>query len=200
MAASDGLSDADWAIWEPFFPPERGRVGQPAKVSTRLFLDALLWMTGEGARWRALPERFGSWNTVWRRFARWRDQGVFEAAFAAMAKAGVAQERAQMLDSTVIRAHQHAAGARRVKGGREAQLSRSGDHAAASRTRNRVERLLQTEAVPARGHPLRPDCGLVPRLRRTRRPTHLDQIRPRALVGGIIAPAYRRSQREQSCA
>jgi transposase len=133
MAASDGLSDADWAIWEPFFPPERGRVGQPAKVSTRLFLDALLWMTGEGARWRALPERFGSWNTVWRRFARWRDQGVFEAAFAAMAEAGVAQERAQMLDSTVIRAHQHAAGARRVKGGREAQLSRSGDHAAASR-------------------------------------------------------------------
>jgi transposase len=142
MAASDGLSDADWAIWEPFFPPERGRVGQPAKVSTRLFLDALLWMTGEGARWRALPERFGSWNTVWRRFARWRDQGVFEAAFAAMAEAGVAQERAQMLDSTVIRAHQHAAGARRVKGGREAQLSRSGDHAAASRTRNRVGRLV----------------------------------------------------------
>ena len=38
MAASDGLSDAEWAIWEPFFPPERGRVGQPAKVPTRLFL------------------------------------------------------------------------------------------------------------------------------------------------------------------
>src|SRR5215211_9507240 len=70
MAASDGLSDADWAIWEPFFPPERGRVGQPAKVSTRLFLDALLWMTGEGARWRALPERFDPWKTIWRRFAR----------------------------------------------------------------------------------------------------------------------------------
>jgi transposase len=133
MAASDGLSDAEWAIWEPFFPPEHGRVGQPAKVSTRTFLNALLWMTGEGARWRALPERFGPWNTVWRRFARWRDQGVFEAAFAAMAEAGVAQERTQMLDSTVIRAHQHAAGARRVKGGHEAQPSRSGDHAAASR-------------------------------------------------------------------
>jgi transposase len=102
-------------------------------VSARLFLDALLWMTGEGARWRALPERFGPWNTVWRRFARWRDQGVFKAAFAAMAEAGVAQERAQMLDSTVIRAHQHAAGARRVKGSHEAQPSRSGDHAAASR-------------------------------------------------------------------
>src|SRR5215211_4864476 len=97
MAASDGLSDTEWAIWEPFFPPERGRVGQRAKVPTRTFLNALLWMTGEGARWRALPERFGPWNTVWRRFARWRDQGVFEAAFAAMAEAGVAQERVQML-------------------------------------------------------------------------------------------------------
>jgi transposase len=78
MAASDGLSDAEWVIWEPFFPPERGRAGQPAKVSTRTFLNALLWMTGEGARWRALPERFGAWNTVWRRFARWRDQGVWQ--------------------------------------------------------------------------------------------------------------------------
>ena len=133
MAASDGLSDAEWAIWEPFFPPERGRVGQPAKVPTRLFLDALLWMTGEGARWRALPERFGPWNTVWRRFARWRDQGVFEAAFAAMAGVGPAETRMQMLDSGVIRAHQHAAGARRSKGGRGARPSRSGAAVAASR-------------------------------------------------------------------
>ena len=133
MAASDGLSDAEWQVWEGFFPPEHGRVGQPAKVPTRLFLDALLWMTGEGARWRALPERFGQWNTVWRRFARWRDQGVFEAAFAAMAGAGLAQERMQMLDSTVIRAHQHAAGARRAKGGSAARPSRSGARAAASR-------------------------------------------------------------------
>jgi transposase len=89
MAASDGLNDAEWAIWEPFFAPERARVGQPAKVPTRLFLDALLWMTGEGARWRALPERFGPWNTVWRRFARWRDWGEFDAAFSVMAEAGV---------------------------------------------------------------------------------------------------------------
>lgn len=133
MAASDGLSDADWAIWKPFFPPERGRVGQPAKVPTRVFLDALLWMTGEGARWRALPERFGSWNTIWRRFARWRDQGVFEAAFATMAEAGVAPERVQMLDATVIRAHQHAAGARRIKGGRKARPSRLAAVGAGSR-------------------------------------------------------------------
>ncbi len=84
MAASDGLSDAEWQVWEPCFPPERGRVSQPAKVATRTILVALLWMAGEGARWRALPDRLGPWNTIWCRFARWRDQGVFEAAFAAM--------------------------------------------------------------------------------------------------------------------
>ena len=133
MAAADGLSDAEWQIWKRFFPPEHGRVGQPAKVPTRTFLDALLWMTGEGARWRALPERFGPWNTIWRRFARWRDQGVFEAALAAMAEAGVAQKRVQMLDAIVIGVHQHAAGASHLKGGREAQPSRLGVRAAASR-------------------------------------------------------------------
>jgi transposase len=133
MAASDGLSDAEWQVWSGFFPPERGRVGQPATVPTRTFLDALLWMTGEGARWRALPERFGPWNTIWRRFARWRDQGVFEAAFEAISRAGLADERVRMLDSTVIRAHQHAAGARRVKGGAQAPPWRSGVHAGASR-------------------------------------------------------------------
>ena len=133
MAAGDGLSDAEWQLWERFFPPQRGRVGQPATIPTRTFLDALLWMTGEGARWRALPERCGSWNTIWRRFARWRDQGVFEAAFEAISQAGLADEHLQMLDSTVVRAHQHAAGARQSKGGKEARLSHSVAPAAASR-------------------------------------------------------------------
>ncbi len=144
MAASDGLSDAEWAVWERFFPPEHGRVGQPAKIPTRTFVDALLWMTGEGARWRALPERFGPWNTIWRRFARWRDQGVFEAAFEAISRAGLADERVQMLDSTVIRAHQHAAGAGRTKGGSAAQPWHSGAHAAASRPSS-TSGLMRTE-------------------------------------------------------
>src|SRR5215203_4361366 len=133
MTASERLTDAEWAVWEGLFPPERGRVGQPAKVPTRTFLDALLWLAGEGARWRALPERFGPWNTIWRRFARRREQGVFEAALASMAASGLADERLQMLDSTVIRAHPHAAGAARAKGGRAAQRWRSAARAAGSR-------------------------------------------------------------------
>ena len=112
--ASGDLTDAEWELVGPLLPRERGRPGRPGHEN-RPILDGILWRAREGARWRAVPERYGKWNTVWRRFARWRDLGVFEALFAALAGSGAAEERVQMLDSTVVRAHQHAAGA---KGGR----------------------------------------------------------------------------------
>ena len=76
----------------------------------------MLWQAREGAGWRAIPERYGKWNTVWRRFAGWRDLGVFEAVLAALAGSGAAEERVPMIDATVVRAHQH----RRCEGGRTA--------------------------------------------------------------------------------
>jgi transposase len=124
--ASGDLTDAEWELVGPLLPRERGRPGRPGHEN-RPILDGILWRAREGARWRAIPARYGKWNTVWRRFARWRDLGVFEAVFAALAGSGAAEERVQMLDSTVARAHQHAAGA---KGGRPAR--RSGARAAGS--------------------------------------------------------------------
>jgi transposase len=115
--ASGDLTDAEWELVGPLLPPERGRRGKPAR-DNRTVLDGILWRAREGARWRSIPKRYGKWNSVWRRFARWRDLGVFEALFAALAESGAAEERVQMLDSTVIRAHQHAAGA---KGGSKAR-------------------------------------------------------------------------------
>ena len=112
--ASGDLTDAEWELVGPLLPRERGRPGRPGHEN-RPILDGILWRAREGARWRAVPERYGKWNTVWRRFARWRDLGVLEALFAALAGSGAAEERLQMLDSTTIRAHQHAAGA---EGGR----------------------------------------------------------------------------------
>ena len=109
--ASGDLTDAEWELIGPLLSTERGRPGH----GNRRLLDGILWRAREGAGWRAIPERYGKWNTVWRRFARWRDLGVFEAVFAALAESGAAEERVQMLDSTTVRAHQHAAGA---KGGR----------------------------------------------------------------------------------
>ena len=111
--ASGDLTDAEWELVGPLLSAERGRRGH----ENRRHLDGILWRAREGARWRAIPERYGKWDTVWRRFARWRDLGVFEAVFAALAGSGAAEERVQMLDSTTVRAHQHAAGA---KGGRTA--------------------------------------------------------------------------------
>ncbi|MEL6217312.1 MAG: transposase, partial [Pseudomonadota bacterium] len=73
-----------------------------------------------GAPWRDLPERFGKWNTVWRRFARWRDAGLFEAILEARATSGAGDATLQMIDSTIVRAHQHSAGG---KGGVSSMLS-----------------------------------------------------------------------------
>jgi transposase len=122
--ASGDLTDAEWALVGPLPATDRGRPGP----GNRRHLDGIPWRAREGARWRAVPERYGKWNTVWRRFARWRDLGVFDAVFAALAESGAAEGRLQMIDGTTIRAHQHAAGA---EGGGGAK--RSAVRAAASR-------------------------------------------------------------------
>ena len=106
--ASGDLTDAEWELVGPLLSMERGRPGH----ENRRHLDGILWRAREGASWRAVPERYGKWNSVWRRFARWRDLGVFEAVFEALAGSGMAEERVQMVDGTAIRAHQHAAGAK----------------------------------------------------------------------------------------
>ena len=106
--ASGDLTDAEWDLVGPLLAAGRGRPGR----ENRRILDGILWRAREGARWRSIPERYGKWNSAWRRFARWRDLGVFEAVFQALAGSGAAEERVQMLDGTTVRAHQHAAGAK----------------------------------------------------------------------------------------
>jgi transposase len=108
MAAGD-LTDHDWAPVEEVLVGARGSPGRP-NLAARRALNGILWRARNGACWRAVPERYGKWNTVWRRFARWRDAGLFELLFEAFARCGAADERVQMLDGTVVRAHQHAAG------------------------------------------------------------------------------------------
>src|SRR3712207_6660455 len=122
--ASGDLTDAGWELVGPLLQAGRGRQGH----ENRRHLDGILWRAREGARWRAVPERHGKWNSVWRRFARWRDLGVLEALFAALAGSGAAEERVQMLDGTTVRADQHAAGA---EGGEAAK--RWAGHGAGSR-------------------------------------------------------------------
>jgi transposase len=111
----DRLRDDQWERLKPFVPG--GRKGKRGPRSDgRLFLDALLWMARSGSRWRDLPDRFGDYQTVKRRYYRWVERGVLDRMLEAMSSD--ADMEWLMIDSTVIRAHQHAAGARKKKGGR----------------------------------------------------------------------------------
>ena len=110
------LTEAEWATLAPLLPPQKPATGRPAE-DHRGILNAILWKVRTGAPWRDLPERYGSWSTVHSRFRRWRLAGVWDRLFAAVQQqadaAGQLDWDVHFVDSTVIRAHQHAAGAKR---------------------------------------------------------------------------------------
>lgn len=88
-------------------------------ANNRLFLEAILHFSKHSLTWRALPEEYGSWNTVWRRFSRLSKNGTFERMFEVLSSDGEAAHLAQMIDSTIVRAHVSAAGA---KGGKKIRV------------------------------------------------------------------------------
>lgn len=114
------ISDADWDRLQHLLP---GRPGQPGWVArdNRQFLDAVLWISKTGAAWRDLPERLGHWNSQWRRFDRWARKGVWGAVFAALQDPDLEW---LILDSTVVRAHPAAAGAKKKRTGVGVRRSR----------------------------------------------------------------------------
>jgi putative transposase len=116
------LTDAQWTRIENLIP---GKPGDPGRTGddNRLFLDAIVWMARTGAPWRDLHPRFGNWNSVFRRFRRWAIAGVWERILGALA-ADDPDFECIIIDGTIIRAHQHAAGG---KGGFKNR--RSGDRA-----------------------------------------------------------------------
>ena len=102
------ISDAAWGTILPFLQAcPNVYVGNPENC--RRFLSALVWMTKEGATWRAIPKVYGYWNTIYRRFGRWCDTGVFQALHEHFHDAG--EISAILLDSTMVRSHSCAAGA-----------------------------------------------------------------------------------------
>jgi transposase len=111
----DALRDDQWERLKHFVPGgRRGKRGP--RADNRRFLDALLWMARSGGRWRDLPARLGNPDSVKRRYYRWIEMGVLDMMFEALARE--ADLEWLMIDSTIVRAHQHAAGARKEKGGR----------------------------------------------------------------------------------
>lgn len=103
--------------WERIAPRLPGKEGDPGVTAdNRLFINAIFWMARTGAPWRDLPERFGNWNSVFQRFNRWSKKGVWNRLMDELGDD--ADLEWLMLDSTVVRAHQHAAG---QKGGKPAR-------------------------------------------------------------------------------
>jgi len=124
------MTEEDLAIALDVFRACRSRRGDKGR-DDRKFLEALHYFTVHNITWRALPAEFGNWNSVWKRFSRLSQSGVFEAFFESFASLSETAHLVQMFDSTVIRAHVSAAGA---KGGKKAK--RSGARGAASRPRS----------------------------------------------------------------
>ena len=118
------LRGDQWARIEDLLPGRQGHVGVTAE-DNRLFVEAVLYRYRAGIPWRDLPERFGAWKKVHTRFCRRAKTGVWESIFRHLA--GDADNEYAMIDSTIVRAHQHSAGA---KGG-TARPRRSGAAAAA---------------------------------------------------------------------
>ena len=111
------LSDEQWACISGLIigrPDQRGSTGR----DNRMFVEGVLWIVRTGSPWSDLPEVFGEWNSVFRRFSRWSQKGVWQRIFDALSNDPDFEYL--IIDSTIIRAHQHASGA---KGGLKIRLS-----------------------------------------------------------------------------
>ena len=111
------MTDADWEIVVAAFQAARSRRGGRGR-DDRKFLEALHYFTVHNITWRALPREFGKWNSVWKRFWRLSQRGVFEAMLALLAETSRTAHLVQMVDSTIVRAHVSAAGAKGGTGAR----------------------------------------------------------------------------------
>lgn len=101
------LSDEQWAKISGLIigrPDQRGSTGR----DNRMFVEGVLWIVRTGSPWRDLPEAFGEWNSVFRRFSRWSRKGVWQRIFEAMSDDPDFEYL--IIDSTIVRAHQHASG------------------------------------------------------------------------------------------
>jgi transposase len=131
MARGD-LTDSEWAKLEPLLPAQRPARAGGRYRDHRQVMNGMLWVLRTGAPWRDLPERYGPWQTCYSRFRRWSEQGVFKRVLEQLQAREDAAERLDWseasLDASYIKAHPHAAGARK-KGARPSvrgQIRRSG--------------------------------------------------------------------------
>jgi len=117
MTRRYALRDDQWERIKDLLPGRKGTVGVTAK-DNRLFIEAVLYRYRAGVPWRDLPERFGDYRVIHTRFMRWSKTGVWKRLFQALS--ADADNEYAMLDATIVRAHQHSAGANQSSADQEA--------------------------------------------------------------------------------
>lgn len=110
------LSDEQWEQLAALLPPEKPKTGRPS-LDHRTVVNGILWVLRTGAPWRDLPERYGNWHTIYSRFRRWREAGIWDRVFEAVQQnadqRGEVEWEIHFVDGSIVRAHQHAAGAKK---------------------------------------------------------------------------------------
>lgn len=107
------FTEGQWKKIAPLLPVERKMTGgRPAK-DNRLVMDGILYRLNTGVAWRDLPERFGPWQSIYTRYRRWTQQGIWEKVFVALIEQGLVDETTLMLDSTTIKVHQQGSGVKK---------------------------------------------------------------------------------------
>ena|SRR5947209_6518356 len=105
------LTDAQFAAIEHLLPPKR----RPPTYAHKHVLDAILFLLSSGCSWRQLPPEYGHWHTIYTRFKRWSEAGVLDRVMQELQREHIIGLRVVHLDSTTVRAHQSAAGARKKR-------------------------------------------------------------------------------------
>lgn len=119
------LSDTEWAVIQPLLPANKKG---PRRVDDRRVLNGIFYILRTGAPWRDLPERYGPRTTVYNRYARWAQRGVWQAIFEALATSD--EDSLFFIDSSIVKAHRAASGA---KGGNWRRISAAHAEAALAR-------------------------------------------------------------------
>ena len=129
------ITDEIWAVMGPMVDRSKSRLGPEPALPDRMFFEAVLYWARTGIPWRDLPSDFGDWSAVYNRLRRWIASGRLKTLFEAMAAQPACEGTVRvMIDSTIVRAHQHSAGALKKKAGR--RLRRSAGLGAAPRRRS----------------------------------------------------------------
>jgi transposase len=105
------LTDEAWAELAPILATLKSRAGSPPALSDRLFIEAVLYLARTGTPWRDLPQDFGHWDAVYNRFRRWEARGIWRRLWERLQREDCPRARHVFIDATIVRAHQHAAGA-----------------------------------------------------------------------------------------